>query len=159
MTKYKRYTKDQLTEAVKTSFSLAQVLTKLGLAKSGDGYITLRRNIRDLSLDTSHFVGQRKHKQEYRWFSTARSIERYLSNAQPVRSTPLKERLIKDGILKHQCSRCLNTEWQGGPMPLQLHHKDGNPKNNQFVNLCLLCPNCHTLTPNYCGRKLITTTS
>ncbi len=32
---------------------------------------------------------------------------------------------------------------------LDIHHIDGNNKNNDESNLILLCRNCHTLTPNY----------
>ena len=33
--------------------------------------------------------------------------------------------------------------------PLHLNHKDGNSLNNKEENLQLLCPNCHSLTPNF----------
>lgn len=33
--------------------------------------------------------------------------------------------------------------------PLEIHHKDGDYKNNSFENLQLLCPNCHSLTETY----------
>ena len=32
---------------------------------------------------------------------------------------------------------------------LELHHIDGNHKNNTLKNCLLLCPNCHSLTENY----------
>lgn len=32
---------------------------------------------------------------------------------------------------------------------LQVHHIDGNAKNNEIENLQILCPNCHALTENY----------
>lgn len=34
-------------------------------------------------------------------------------------------------------------------VPLQLHHVDGNWKNNKEGNLQLLCPNCHSLTETF----------
>ena len=33
--------------------------------------------------------------------------------------------------------------------PLEIHHIDGNYKNNNEDNLQLLCPNCHSLTETY----------
>lgn len=36
-----------------------------------------------------------------------------------------------------------------GKVPLELHHIDGNYLNNNINNLQILCPNCHSLTPNY----------
>lgn len=35
-----------------------------------------------------------------------------------------------------------------GNSPLEVHHIDGNCTNNREENLQLLCPNCHSLTPN-----------
>lgn len=49
------------------------------------------------------------------------------------------------------CQRC---GWnQKNPItnssPLEIHHIDGDYKNNNESNLELLCPNCHSLTANY----------
>ncbi len=38
-------------------------------------------------------------------------------------------------------------------IPLQIHHIDGNCKNNKEENLQLLCPNCHSLTDNFGSRN------
>jgi len=51
----------------------------------------------------------------------------------------------------HKCSRC---GWQKkhpttGKVPLQVHHIDGDATNTIEKNLEVLCPNCHSLTPNY----------
>ena len=40
-----------------------------------------------------------------------------------------------------------------GLVPLQIHHIDGNCKNNTEENLQLLCPNCHALTENFGSRN------
>lgn len=34
-------------------------------------------------------------------------------------------------------------------IPLEIHHIDGNHKNNKEENLQVLCPNCHSLTETY----------
>ena len=44
------------------------------------------------------------------------------------------------------------SEWMGKPIPLELHHKDGNHYNNDLSNLEILCPNCHAQTDNYSRR-------
>lgn len=51
----------------------------------------------------------------------------------------------------NKCSKC---GWgEANPythkVPLQIHHKDGNYRNNSEENLELLCPNCHALTENF----------
>ena len=52
---------------------------------------------------------------------------------------------------KSRCQKCgwnkLNTK--SNNIPLELHHKDGNFKNNNELNLELLCPNCHSITSTY----------
>lgn len=37
----------------------------------------------------------------------------------------------------------------GNNISFELHHKDGNKLNNSRDNLEILCPNCHSQTPNY----------
>ncbi len=63
-------------------------------------------------------------------------------------SIPLKRRKIfeeQDG----ECNHCRLLLWNGVPIKLELHHKDGNNKNNSRDNLELLCPNCHSFTDNW----------
>lgn len=46
------------------------------------------------------------------------------------------------------CDNCLCTFDK-----LQIHHINGNPLDNRYVNLQMLCPNCHVKTENYSKRK------
>ena len=66
----------------------------------------------------------------------------------------IKEKLIRDGIKLHQCEKCGLTEWNGKPIPLELHHKDGDHYNNEMSNLEILCPNCHAQEPNNSGAGI-----
>jgi 5-methylcytosine-specific restriction endonuclease McrA len=66
----------------------------------------------------------------------------------------LKRRLLAAGMLEPKCYECGITEWRGKPISLDLHHINGDPTDNRLDNLTLLCPNCHSQTPNYCGRNL-----
>lgn len=62
-------------------------------------------------------------------------------------------RLIRDGIKKHQCEKCQRKTWNGQLIPLEIHHVDGDARNNTPENIKLFCPNCHAQTPNYGGRN------
>lgn len=53
----------------------------------------------------------------------------------------------------HQCEQCLNKEWNGLPIPLELDHTDENSENNDLNNLKLLCCNCHAQTSTYKGKN------
>ena len=65
----------------------------------------------------------------------------------------LKRRLLRDGLLVAKCYECGITEWRGQPISFDLHHINGDSADNHLENLALLCPNCHSQTPNYCGRN------
>lgn len=65
----------------------------------------------------------------------------------------LKVRLLKEGLKKGVCERCGIDEWLGHSLSLNLHHVNGDGDDNRLENLALLCPNCHSLTPNFGGRN------
>lgn len=68
----------------------------------------------------------------------------------PQKAQKFREELIV--MRGHQCECCKQTKWLGQPITLEVHHKDGDKKNNTEENLILLCPNCHSYTDNY-GSK------
>jgi hypothetical protein len=67
----------------------------------------------------------------------------------------LKLRLIKENILKDECSLCSWKEKPEGAVytPCELDHIDGNPCNHFLSNLRMLCPNCHSLQKTYRFRR------
>jgi len=67
---------------------------------------------------------------------------------------------IRKRIFEERGRKCEACGWSEvnsttGIVPVQVHHKDGNKKNNYSSNLIVLCPNCHSLTDNFMfyGRK------
>lgn len=65
---------------------------------------------------------------------------------------------IKRFLREKYGNRCCLCGWAEchpttGVIPLTAHHVDGDWRNNREGNLQLLCPNCHSLTPNYCGHN------
>lgn len=65
--------------------------------------------------------------------------------------TKFKSRLIKANLIEYKC--CGITEWNGKPLTLQLHHINGNNRDNRLENLTFLCPNCHSQTDNFSGKN------
>ena len=65
----------------------------------------------------------------------------------------IKDILFKLGIKDEKCEICNLKYWNGKQIPLELHHIDGNHLNNRIDNFQILCPNCHSLTENFRGRK------
>jgi predicted transcriptional regulator len=66
----------------------------------------------------------------------------------------LKRRLFDAGIKTAKCEACGLSEWRGLPIPLALHHVNGDRHDNRLENLQILCPNCHGLTDTWSGRNI-----
>jgi DNA-binding CsgD family transcriptional regulator len=65
----------------------------------------------------------------------------------------LKRRLVREGLKEERCEGCGLDRWQNRPLPLALHHLNGDRDDNRLENLQILCPNCHALTENFSGRN------
>jgi len=150
--KPRKYTDEQLEEAVKTSHSIRAVLKKIGLTPAGGNYESIRKRIRERELDTSHFLGQGILKGKTHSYGT-RPLEDVLVHKKLENTWRLRNRLLQEGLKAHRCELCGSAEWLGEPIPLELHHIDGDRTNNTLSNIELLCPNCHALTDNYRGSK------
>ena len=145
------------------SCSYAEVLRKLGLRDCGGNYATLKRKIEieEINLDAINrnriIANKQRANSQHKdgTFKQPVPLEDVLTgNAKILSSYHLKDRLIKEGYKEKKCERCGLTEWLGEPIPLHLHHKDGNHDNNLMNNLEILCPNCHALTDNYTGKNI-----
>lgn len=77
----------------------------------------------------------------------------FLYKGSTISSHKLKLKLLRDNLKQQICEKCLNRNWLGKSIPLELHHINGDRFDNRISNLQLLCPNCHALTDNYSGRK------
>lgn len=150
------YSKENLEILIKESFSLAEVLRKLGLRDVGSNFKTLKKFIDKYDLNTEHFTGQRWNKGKTEATDkrlTILDINDIFNNKVPIRSCNLKEKLFTLGYKERKCEKCgCGTEWEGKPLTLELHHKDGNHYNNNLDNLEILCPNCHSQTDTFRSR-------
>lgn len=66
----------------------------------------------------------------------------------------LKIRLLRANLIDNICYKCgLEPKWNGEPLSLQIDHINGKSNDNRLCNLRMLCPNCHSQTPNFAGRN------
>lgn len=81
------------------------------------------------------------------------SLLEYLDKSIDIQSNKVRKKLLDEGYKEYRCECCKLTEWLNEPIPLELHHKDGNRHNNILSNFQLLCPNCHAKTNSYRGKN------
>lgn len=138
--KNSKYTFDLVSSAVAASRSIAGALTILGLKPKGNNYHTLKKHLQRLDINTDHWLGQSwsKNEQLKNWSDYARSGS-------------VRKQLIKQ--LGNKCQECGITEWRNHPLSIEMDHIDGDRTNNNVTNLKLLCPNCHSITPTWKGKK------
>jgi 5-methylcytosine-specific restriction endonuclease McrA len=111
---------------------------------------TLESYLKKWNIVYAGNMGEKGHKKSpYR-----KSALEYAHKEYGIKVPLLRKKLIQDGIKKEECEMCGISEWRGSKIVLELHHKDGNRHNNQINNLQILCPNCHSLTPNH-SRKFM----
>ena len=130
--------------------NLNEVAKAMGVGVGGNTYREFKRIIEKYGVDTSHF------RNVYNNFSKPelKREEIFCENSRVGHSGKLLKYLKKFGVKNtNVCERCGRSEWEGEPIPLQVHHLNGEHTDNRIENLQILCPNCHALTDNYCGKN------
>lgn len=127
--------------------NMYELCIMLGIDSIGGNTYKEIKNIANENNITIVFNGNKKRiKSEKR-----KDIQELLTFGSKITSNALKNKLLSSGLKEYKCERCNRTEWEGEPIPLQLHHINGDNTDNRLENLQILCPNCHSLTDNYCG--------
>lgn len=151
----RRWTDADLIDAVAQSVSLAQVLVRLGLRPVGGNYKTMGHHISRLEISTTHLLGQGWLRGSGQTTNPGRSLNEILViDSDYVKTTALKGRLIRKGLLQYRCDICGISDWLGDKLVLHLDHKNGINNDSRLENLRLLCPNCHSQTETYTGRNI-----
>lgn len=151
--KNKIYSKKDLENICKNSESFREVALKLGYSPNHGGEVInkIKNELKKYKINTSHFKGRAHTKNKGK---TKTPLKEYLSNNIKITSYNLKNKLINENIFDKKCNSCGLTHWLNKPIPLELHHKDGNKFNNNLSNLELLCPNCHAFTNTYRTKNI-----
>jgi hypothetical protein len=145
------YNEDLFRWAVAENQSIAGVLKALKRAIVGSAYKWVKREVARLGLDTSHWKGQAHGRNR----PLAIPWEKVLIEVSPYPLGGRRKRgLIRDGHLQNKCSLCGSEPvWMGKPLVLVLDHINGIRNDNRLTNLRLVCPNCNSQLPTFCGRN------
>lgn len=140
---------EKMKEAIEKTSSIKEAMKYLGREPVGGNYkhfrdwatkhgLSIKRGPRSTPGDL-----KRKHTND-EMFSTNSVCSRHA----------VRSRIVSDGLLPYICSLCGNTgEHNGKPLSLHLDHVNGIRSDHRLENMRFLCPNCHSQTPTYGGKR------
>lgn len=142
---WQTYSLEQIKQMVAETRGFNELTAKMGY-KKGNSYTNnqLRQYFEENNIDYSHYNGQ-----AWRAGKQLKNLEK--NDFGVITPAIIKKRLIEER--GKRCESCQASEWMGYEIPIQVHHIDGDRSNNLKENLLLLCPNCHAITDNWCGKN------
>ncbi len=136
--------KEQILQWIAENQSKAYMAQQLNCKQD-----TLNRYLKIMDIDyKGNQSGKGKSKAR-----TKLSLEEYLSTSINLQTNKIKKKILEENIKPHRCECCGLEKWLNQPIPLELHHIDGDRTHNELDNYKLLCPNCHSFTDSYRGKN------
>jgi hypothetical protein len=144
----------EFEKLIAESTSIKVALSFFNLQNKGNNFKTIKARINEMGLDTSHFLNNVDASNLTRQMTKEKFEKNWLVENIERNRTCIKKYLIKFKMLEYECFKCKNNgDWLGQPITLQLEHINGISIDNRLSNLCFLCPNCHSQTSTFAGRK------
>lgn len=135
------------------SNTISDILRHFGLNNKGGNHHTVKRRAKDENIDISHILLGRSSNKGKR-FSPKKTDDQFFCENGTTNRGGIKTRIIRNKLIPYQCESCgLKDIWNNKKISLQLEHKNGIPNDNRLSNLSFLCPNCHSQTDTYAGKR------
>jgi len=140
--------KEKLIQIINKSKSIRDVLRYFGL---DDGsYRTFYKRVKKDNISLDKLKSTYKERKIY---NELPNEEVFVKNSSYSRNS-IKRKILKYKLLPYICRDCNNEGvWNHKKLSLQLEHINGINDDNRLENLCFLCPNCHSQTQTFAGRK------
>lgn len=139
---------EEFKEIVQSSFSYTECLKRIGSIVVGNSFYSIKNRIIYEDINIDHFD---PHKNPV---DRSKISSHFLVQKSTMGTSGIKKRILKENLLDYKCKECgLESEWNGKLISLHLDHINGVNNDNRLENLRFLCPNCHSQTETYCGKK------
>ena len=146
----KQISKTEIADAISKTNTMAEAARYMNISIKIFKRLAIKYNLwnpnqgkKGITTDTTSPIVFKRNKETF--------LKRLCKNSKMTTSF-LRSRLIKYGFKENICEKCKLSKWNGLEIPLDVHHVDGDNKNNELKNLVILCPNCHRQTDNF-GSK------
>lgn len=145
---------DEFRDLVKNSITYTAILSVLGYTVRGGAFKLLKKRILEENIDDTHILQNGKQIVFAHHFNKRADSDVFVKNSTYNNGSHLKKRLLQMGVLE-QCDMCgIMDSWNGKFLSLQIDHINGISNDNRIENLRIICPNCHSQTETFAGKKL-----
>lgn len=151
---HEKFTDEEFIKLAEESHSMSEFVLKLGYA-SGEGTHS-RQNVkaRCLKLGINPPKASNEYMGSFGALAGTIPIEKYFVKGTPRTGHVTRTKILKYNLLPYRCVMCGNTgEWNGKPITLEIDHINGDHLDNRLDNIRFLCPNCHSQTETFRGKK------
>lgn len=149
---HRKYSEQELREAIASSRSWAETLRRLGYCPSGNNRITIKKRAGVWGISTAHFDPHAASVEALK--KPPKPLSEILVEGSTYSRASLKRRLFDSRLKERRCELCRQGEtWRGKRMSLILDHINGRRDDNRLENLRIVCPNCAATLDTHCGRK------
>ena len=146
----RKWSDEQLREAVAANTNLTDVLRDLGLRVAGGNHKNVKYWIDFYELDTSHFSNEKQISLLH--LNRVKLKQEDVLCASSLASRNTVKRWARK-LLPYRCE-CGNDGWHNGkPLVLQIDHINGVSDDHRLENLRWMCPNCHSQTDTFAGKS------
>ena len=146
--------KEELIHLLEKSNTFTEVLAFFDLKNKGGNYKTLTNRLKHEGLSWDKFRENKLTGLIARRSKIHKKTSDILCENSNHSRHNLKQRLVKENLLEYKCCECgLTDQWNGKKIILQIDHKNGVGDDNRLENLRFMCPNCHSQTDTFAGKR------
>lgn len=143
-----KVTDEQIIQAIETNTTMRQAALSLNINMT-----TLKKRALRLGVYTPN-QGRKGEPRPQQNIDRKIPLGEILSGQHPTYQThKLRLRLIRERIKEQKCEICGTSHWEGQQLSLILDHINGVNDDHRIENLRIICPNCDSLLPTFCGRN------